>query len=409
MSYDALGPATQTVLCQISVFPASFDVEAAREVVVANAEAVDLLELLRRRSLLEWEPDTRRYNLHDLVREFAAARLEDAEAVRLHYARHYTKVAAQAQFGLYLKGNTLSGLALFDLERIHIDAGWTWSITYAGNPVVDALILNYSDALNMLAELRYDARRERIPHLEAQRGAAQRLGRRAQEGYALNHLGHVYNSLGETRQAIAFSEQALVIHREIGDRRSEGLALMHLGNAYIILGETRQVIAFYEPALVIQREIGDRGVEGLVLMNLGNAYNILGETLQAIDFCEQALVIHRQDGDRRIEGLILNTLGNVYRSLGDAHQAIAFYEQALVIHREIGNQRGEAVTRWNLGRALERKGDLARSAELMQVLVDYYREIGHPNAEKRAAYVDHLRQRLAASQNPLPADTPDEE
>ncbi len=65
-------------------------------------------------------------------------------------------------------------------------------------------------------------------------------------------------NLGETRKAIEFHEQALVIDREIGDRRGEGADLGNLGIAYADLGETRQAIEFYEQALVIAREIGDR-------------------------------------------------------------------------------------------------------------------------------------------------------
>ncbi len=38
----------------------------------------------------------------------------------------------------------------------------------------------------------------------------------------------------------------------------------------------------------------------------------------------------------------------------------------------------------------------------MQVWVDYQREIGHPDAEKDAARVEQVRQRLAAAQ-----DSPD--
>ena len=40
------------------------------------------------------------------------------------------------------------------------------------------------------------------------------------------------------------------------------------------------------------------------------------------------------------------------------------------------------------------EGETARAVELMQVWVDYEREIGHPDAEKLAALVDELRQRL---------------
>jgi tetratricopeptide (TPR) repeat protein len=51
------------------------------------------------------------------------------------------------------------------------------------------------------------------------------------EGNALGNLGLAYAALGETRKAIDYYEQRLVIAREIGDRRGEGNALANMGLA----------------------------------------------------------------------------------------------------------------------------------------------------------------------------------
>src|SRR5207244_3232974 len=102
-------------------------------------------------------------------------------------------------------------------------------------------------------------------------------------------------------------------------------------------------------------------------------------------------------GDHYGEGDALNSLGLCYATLGDARKAIELYEQRLSIAREIGDRRGEALTSWNLGLRLDEQGYGARAVELMQIYVDFLREIGHPDAEKRAARLEHLRQRLAAS------------
>jgi hypothetical protein len=124
LSYSTLSPEAQAALCQLSVFPTSFDLPAAQRVIAVDGDVVEVLELLRRRSLLERDVGTKRYDLHDLVRAFGAERLEDADIVRLRHARYYAGVAAQAG-DLYGQGvaRLLSGLALFDRERIHIDAG----------------------------------------------------------------------------------------------------------------------------------------------------------------------------------------------------------------------------------------------------------------------------------------------
>ena len=449
LSYAALDPGTQQVLCRLGVFPASFDLDAAK--VVAAVPGVGgqgttttqppiegVLDLLYRRSLLEWDEQTGRFGLHDLVRVFALARLEDADAARMRHAMHYARVAALAD-DLYLKGseNVLLGLKLFDGERAHIDVGWSWAQEQAdgGSQEIDQLLLNYAEATYYIGDLRHHKRRERIPQFEVAVGAAQRLGNKRMEGNALGilglayaalgetrkaieyyeqwlqiareignrtgegrvlgNLGLAYAALGETRKAIEYYEQRLRIAREIGDRRGEGSVLGNLGNAYAALGERRKAIEYYEQHLQIAREIGDRRGEGNALGNMGRAYAALGETRKAIEYYEQHLQIAREIGDRLGEGKTLGNLGNAYAALGERRKAIEYYEQRLQIAREIGDRRGEAMTSWNLGDELAQQGDLARWIELMQILVDYEREIGHADAEKHAAHVEELRKGLA--------------
>jgi tetratricopeptide (TPR) repeat protein len=304
----------------------------------------DLLGLLYRRSLLEWDEAKQRYRLHDLVRAFGAARLADTGAVWQRYARYYAQIARKAN-DLYLQGGAavLTGLALFDAERAHIDGGWQWAIGQAGHPDGDELLLAYADALHAMADLRYHLRRERIPHLEAQLAAAQRLDRRDHQGYALGNLGLAYTELGETRRAIEYHEQALEISRAIGDRHAEGQDLGNLGLAYAGLGEVRRAIEFYEQRIVIACEVGDRRGESTALGNLGNAYKILSEARRAIEYHEQALAIAREIGDRDGEARHLFNIGLVLDSLGRRAEAIAQAEAALSIYEQIESPWAERV------------------------------------------------------------------
>jgi hypothetical protein len=80
--------------------------------------------------------------------------------------------------------------------------------------------------------------------------------------------------------------------------------------------------------------------------------------------------------------------------LGKVHKAIGYYEQYLAIARETGDRRGEALGSWNLGLAYQKIGKLNEAVEAMQIWVDFEHEIRHPDAEKDAATVEELRQRL---------------
>ncbi|HQN45349.1 MAG TPA: hypothetical protein PLA25_14525, partial [Anaerolineaceae bacterium] len=69
-------------------------------------------------------------------------------------------------------------------------------------------------------------------------------------------------------------------------------------------------------------------------------------------------------------------------------------EQQMTLARAIGDRQGEANACWNMGLLLEGQGELPRAVELMQICVDYERYIGHPNADKDAARVEQIRQKL---------------
>ena len=78
---------------------------------------------------------------------------------------------------------------------------------------------------------------------------------------AAGNLGIAYADLGETRRAIEFFEQTLLIHREIGDRRGEGYDLWNMSLALDQLGERGQAIPHAEQALTIYEQIESPNVD----------------------------------------------------------------------------------------------------------------------------------------------------
>lgn len=382
LSYDTLDPIAQAALCQLSVFPASFDREAALAIVAVAGQVEEILWLLRRRSLLEWDAALERYNQHELLRVFGAERLDHADAVRLCHAQYYVKVVERAENELYLKGAVPEGLALFDRERAQIDAGWAWALAHAGEPAADTFLYNYAGATAHIGDLRYHTRQERIPQLEAALAAAQR--RNNEVGWLLGSLGIAYRNMGDATKAIDFFQQELAIAHEIDNRRGEGQALGNLGTAYLNLGNATKAIDFFQQELAIARELGDRRDEGRALGKLGIAYADLGDATRAINLYQQHLAIAHELGDRRGEGQALGNLGNAYSRLGDFTRAIDYHQQALVIAREIGDRRGEGTTLGNLGIAYLKLGDFTRAIDFFQQDLAVARELGDRSGESRA-------------------------
>ena len=248
LSYSRLSAEMSSVFCKLSIFPSDFDA-LAEEAICQDQGHIQLSDLVSW-SLVEFEEELSRYNLHDLARIFSASRLEigEKEKVQFLHAEHFRNVLSVCN-ELYLQGGKklLTGLRIFDLERTNIEAGWAWTKeNFTNNEAAASLCCAYPNWPFVL-RLRLHPK-ELISWLESSLAAARKLKDRGMEGVHLGNLGNAYRDLGDAKKAIEFSEKALVIDREIGDRRGEGDDLDNLGNAYTDLGDAKKAIEFYEKA-----------------------------------------------------------------------------------------------------------------------------------------------------------------
>lgn len=425
LSYDLLTPNLQKRFRALAVFPDSFDAAGVTAVWEKEARiAEEALGELLIYSLLEFNPASARYRLHDLVRVFADAKIDGAErmSAQLRHARHYKDVLAAAD-DLYFGGgdSVKKGLELFDLEWGNIQAGQRWAAAHAHeHDLIGQLSSYYSSEGLFCRKLRLHPR-EQIRWFEAGLIVARQLknreaegsllsniglayyflgelaraieyhkqhlqiarefGNLAAEGHALGNLGHCCRSTGQYRRAIEYYEQNLRIAREARSRRDEAHSLGNLGVVYKELGEFEHAIEYYQESLQVEREVGDLESEGVVLGNLGVAYKHLGDHERAIESHEKSLQIARQIHDRRSEGMALANLGNLYASRDQCQRAIEYCEEALQIMLEIGDQRGEGQVLGNLGVAYLTMGEYHRSIESSQQQLQIARRIGDKPGE----------------------------
>jgi tetratricopeptide (TPR) repeat protein len=294
LSYDKLPEETARVFRMLSIFHFDFDAQAEEEI-CQDEEHEHLSELLKW-SLIEYQRNTERYRLHDLVRIFAENKLRSIDKetsifrAQQRYSLHYEKVLYRAN-ELYWKSGK-NGIELFEIERENIIAGQKWAEGNIDNDdLARKLCRSYPDSGLYVLDLRLHPKMK-ISWLKSAIAACQMLGDRQGEGAHLGNMGLAYAALGDARKAIEYYEQALVIDREIGDRRGEGADLGNMGLAYANLGDARKAIEYYEQHLVIAREIGDRRGEGNALWNMSLALHGLDKRSQAIAMAESALKIY---------------------------------------------------------------------------------------------------------------------
>jgi tetratricopeptide (TPR) repeat protein len=443
LNYDLMPPVPRGLWRELTVFPATFDADAAAAVWDMQLGSMweprpalvdTALDNLVKRGLLEklegaeGKDETQRYRLHDAARTAAAARLNDDErvaaervAAERRHAQHYLNALETAML-LHQAGSAgiEAGLALCDRERLNIAAGRAWAAAhssadteaakwaadylYLGIPVLvfrlsadeiaqwlrDAVEAaravgnrkKESELLGQIGSAYQDLGNNRlaVEHYQKALAAARESGDRAVERRALGGLGDAYQALGEMQKAIDVYRQYLDFTRETGDRRAESYLLNNLGAAYGKLGRTRDALECFQRQLELTREIGDRENEGRVLGNLGVVHIEAGETPAAIEYFNQALVILREIGERSSQAEMLGNLGGAYYLAGELEQAAKAYERASTVKRKLGDRRGAGDALWNQSMALDQLGDRARAVECAEAALQLREESGDPRA-----------------------------
>jgi tetratricopeptide (TPR) repeat protein len=394
LSYELLNEKLRQRWRMLSIFPADFDEPAAATVWQTDADdALYSLEELENYSLLGWKEDTRRYNLHDLVRDFADKHMnaDERERAGLFHAAHYFLILATVGDLYLLGGERMSeAIALFDKEFTNILTGQKWaSARYATSYEAAELCEGYAVAAGDVLFVRLQLR-DNIRWQEVALHSAQKLSDSLTEATALDNLGHVYFYLGENRTAIDYYQQALALAQKSGDKYNECNSLNGLGNAYGGLREFRTAIDYLKRSLTIARQISDKWLECNALTNLGVVNYDLGKVRTSIDYHKLSLTVAREIGYRSFEGHILSDLGAGYQSIGKVRTAIKHYQQALAIVREVGDRRAEGHILSNIGRAYSFLGKIKMARRFMEEGLAILDELEAPDAKRVRQWLNGL-------------------
>jgi predicted ATPase/class 3 adenylate cyclase len=132
-SYRLLNETEQDLFCRLSVFPASFDLEAVGAVCSAELDeldVIDLVEALVGKSLVTSFRDAgaTRFRVLETLRQYGETQLDDESAVQLRdrHLAHYLAVAEKARV-LFEEADGYTGGDLFNAEWDNIRAAATWA------------------------------------------------------------------------------------------------------------------------------------------------------------------------------------------------------------------------------------------------------------------------------------------
>jgi DNA-binding SARP family transcriptional activator/tetratricopeptide (TPR) repeat protein/DNA-binding XRE family transcriptional regulator len=401
---------------------------AAALAAVELPEARRLIDLLVRAHVAE-ELRPGRYQLHDLLRVYAAELAGEDRAAVTRLFDHYVAAAALAmdlhvpqekhlrpepppsrlpgwrpvnpQEWLEAERHNLLAVAAHATrngwpEHVRLLSGILWKYLDLGGYHEDALMLHThasafadpGDKTNPLTLIglgywRVGRNREALRYLEEALDGARESGNRNTESYVLNALGLVCRALGRFTDALRYLERALELARESGDRNSEGLVLVVLGTACKGMGRYADAVRYLELALATARETGDRTSEGYVRVNLGDVLSAQGMHEAAVSSVEEGLVLFAETGTRTSEGYALGILGGALRCLGRYGEAVARLDQALAVSRETGGRINEGVALKHLGDVHRELGRYDEAARHLAEALAIARECADRGVESR--------------------------
>ena len=125
-SWQLLSQKEQSSFASLSVFKDGFERSAARE--VANASLRQLTNLVGK-SFIQYVPESNRYEIHELLRQFAEAKLAEMDhshAVRNAHSDHYLSLLMGLEEGFQI-GSQEDALQSFSHEFENIRTAWHWA------------------------------------------------------------------------------------------------------------------------------------------------------------------------------------------------------------------------------------------------------------------------------------------
>lgn len=382
LSYRALSHEAKRVFRRLGLPPGTdIGLDAATALVGRDPEPQ--LDELVRAGLLDHVGV--RYQLHDLIRLFAAdAADDDDQAGLLDMYAWYLRTAHNAVSQIVpetslmtepdLDGPSLTFTGRDDagawLEEEH--SNLVAAVVAAPSPYAQQL----ADALRIYLHIgRFETDKALV--FRAGLHTARAAGDMAGQCAALYGLGMSWWARGEYRAALDSYAEAMEYART-------PFAVASIRNAsgivHLEMGETRQADEHFTEALRIRRELGDERGIGSVLMNLGISHGTRGELRKAAEYMQEGKDRSKRLGLYNQAAIALDNLSVAYFELGDLDQALATSIESVDMHTSQDQQRALANALASLARIHAERGEIAEGLAAAERCFTVARDIEHPKA-----------------------------
>jgi len=421
-TWHLLTSAEQQALAQLSVFRGGFTREAAQQIA---GTTLPLLSALVDKSLVR-RSETNRYDLHELVHQYAYEQLQNSCQFESTGSRHFAFFLALAEESKskLRSGELILWLHLLERDYENLRGALEWSMqdhpVEAGNTPFEEyrgqMALRLTAALYLFWKIRIYWRNGRawlqhaldraatapatLERIEAIKAAVllaieqmdiQPARKLAEEGLALAQvlndpestalihcaLGIVLWKQKEYASARRSCEAALIQFRSLDSKTRMGDALQTLGRIAMNQSDLEAAQPYLEECLAIFQALDDRLGYNAALSDLGLLTYLRGDMKAARSYHERSLRLFREA--RSVAGIemTLNRLGDIARCENDYAEARRCYSESLSIFRETGDKDEIPSLLHNLGYVALHEGKYAEATKLFREGLDINSETGN--------------------------------
>jgi predicted ATPase len=354
-SWALLPEAEQRALAGLAVFAGSFSAEAAAAVAGAGP---DVLASLVEKALLRSTAEGR-FQLHELLRQFAAAKLAaDQASAQAAYQRHshyYLDVLAAHEEWLCGRlppagsqpESRATALAAIEHEAANIRAAWRRAVEQRNLAALDRALYSYFIYFYMRGSVQEGE--EIFGHATTLPvDPAEPLSARVR-ARALIRQGAFRLLLSDFEAAVRMVEAGLAAARPLGIVGDLACGAITLGAIAGWRGDATSARQHLSDALARGRALGDAYLVADALNELARLNGSYGDYREGIRLAQESLTLSRAAGLHDWVARALLTLGWSSACCGAYAAAEAAYRESLALARQIGDMLGVAEALGGIG------------------------------------------------------------
>jgi len=375
-SFNRLDEHLQAVFRKLSIFRGGFDLNAAKA--VTGADLRTLISLVDK-SLLARDHHDGRYELHELLRQYANERLAVAdyrENTLTDYTDYYIEFVHQKEAQLISPLQT-GALDAIQADFDNIRQACTLAIKNRDFASVHAVTLGLYTFCDMRSRF-YEG--EALFRL-ASEVLAPRADESPQPAWALSLLSwydmRTYIEPFESVEEIAFQAQrCLTQAKSIGDAQTTAASLVLLGVVARHQGDFKEAIRNYEEARCSCPALDD---VYFVNIRVGLCHQAIQDYSRALEAFQISLRRGKETGERVKIAWSLENIADTLLLQGKSYEAERYYEQALALFEEVGTTIGNVWCLYGLSRAAIALSNPSRGRELAEAAGQLARQVHSPS------------------------------